>query len=74
VADLLAALRGPAILVTHGVVLVALRAALAGRGPEAWDALDDPQGVVLVVQDGRERVLNPPAGAADRLARRPGAR
>lgn len=43
---------GPAILVTHGVVVIGLRALARGLPPEAWDRLTDPQGTVLRL-DGR---------------------
>ncbi|MFO6463801.1 histidine phosphatase family protein [Jannaschia sp. KMU-145] len=49
--------RGPTILVTHGVVAIALRARLAGRGIPDWDRIDDPQGVVIRIAAGRETVL-----------------
>ena len=54
-AAFLAGLDGPRVLMTHGVVSIALRALLTGA-PD-WDALDDPQGVVHAVEDGRARVL-----------------
>ncbi|WP_167767167.1 histidine phosphatase family protein [Jannaschia formosa] len=55
--DRLRARRGPAVLVTHGVVVIGLRAMARGLPPEAWDRLDDPQGVVIVLDDGGERIL-----------------
>ncbi|MEL7183751.1 MAG: histidine phosphatase family protein, partial [Pseudomonadota bacterium] len=53
----LAVLTGPAILVTHGVLSIALRAQLRGIGHEDWDALTDPQGVVHHVVGGQEKLL-----------------
>ncbi|MBM2576856.1 histidine phosphatase family protein [Jannaschia sp. Os4] len=57
VARLAVALPRPALVVTHGMVLIGLRAALRGQGPEAWDGLDDPQGVVFRADEGGEAVL-----------------
>ena len=48
---------GPAILVSHGVVVVALRATLLGLPLERWDALEDRQGVVYRLVPGSETVL-----------------
>ena len=48
---------GPTVLVTHGVIAVLLRARLTGRSDAALDAMDDPQGVVHLLCDGRETVL-----------------
>ncbi|MEM7709340.1 MAG: histidine phosphatase family protein [Pseudomonadota bacterium] len=45
-----------AILVTHGVVAVALRARLLGQCPETWKGMDDPQGVVFRIL-GDDEVL-----------------
>ena len=53
----LAAAPRPAVLVTHGMVLIGLRMAARGLGPDAWDALDDPQGVVFRLDGAGETVL-----------------
>ncbi|UWQ16390.1 histidine phosphatase family protein [Jannaschia sp. M317] len=50
-------LSGPTIVVTHGVILIALEAVLTGRALEDWDWMHDPQGVVLVVDAGESRIL-----------------
>lgn len=55
--SLLSDLAGPTILVTHGVISIALRAMLRGLPSAAWDDLDDPQGVVHRVEAGRETLL-----------------
>ncbi|PWJ12115.1 histidine phosphatase family protein [Jannaschia seohaensis] len=47
----------PAILITHGVLVIGLRAMARGLPPEAWDTLDDPQGVVFVLDGQGERRL-----------------
>ena len=57
IARVLRALPRPAVVVTHGMVLIALRARLRGLDRAAWDALDDRQGVIYRVADGRETVL-----------------
>jgi probable phosphoglycerate mutase len=48
---------GPAILITHGVVAIGLRALAAGLGPDDWDRLDDPQGVVHRIDGAGETLL-----------------
>ncbi|WGH78247.1 histidine phosphatase family protein [Jannaschia ovalis] len=55
VASLLEDLPARAILVTHGVLGMALRARLLGGAD--WDALAEPQGVVIHTRDGVERIL-----------------
>ena len=55
VAGFLQTLRGPAVVVTHGVTGIVLRALATGAAD--WDALEDRQGVVYHLADGRERVL-----------------
>jgi probable phosphoglycerate mutase len=47
----------PAILVTHGVVVIGLRALAAGLPPDAWDRLDDPQGVVHRLDGSGETLI-----------------
>lgn len=54
---LLGDLRKPAILVTHGVTGIALRAVLTGRDLSDWDWMTDPQGVVHRIEAGEETVL-----------------
>jgi probable phosphoglycerate mutase len=46
---------GPLVVVTHGVVVIGLRAMVLGLALRDWDRLDDPQGVVHVLRDGPER-------------------
>ena len=48
-------LDGPAIIISHGVVSIGLRALLLGVTD--WDTLADPQGVVHRVVAGRETIL-----------------
>ena len=51
----LASLRRPSVLVTHGVVSIGLRALLTER--DDWDAMADPQGVVHEIAGGVEHEL-----------------
>ena len=53
----LARLSGPTIIVTHGVVCIGLRALLRGLDPLDWDRLDDPQGVIHLLEGGEERIF-----------------
>ncbi|WP_371154281.1 histidine phosphatase family protein [Jannaschia sp. 2305UL9-9] len=48
---------GPTVLITHGVLCIGLRALLTGLAPDEWDSLDDPQGVLHVIEGGQERIL-----------------
>ncbi|WP_179380431.1 histidine phosphatase family protein [Jannaschia marina] len=57
VARLIDALDGPAVLVTHGVVSLLIRAHLLGLTLQDIDGLEDPQGVVHRVEKGRETLL-----------------
>jgi broad specificity phosphatase PhoE len=54
---LLSDISGPTVLVTHGVIAVLLRARLLRLGPEEWDRLDDPQGVIHRIENGCETLL-----------------
>jgi probable phosphoglycerate mutase len=53
----LAEMPGGAVLITHGVVAIALRARLLGLPVAAWDDLTDPQGVVFRVGSHDETLL-----------------
>ncbi|SDZ37264.1 probable phosphoglycerate mutase [Jannaschia faecimaris] len=57
VAHFLAELTGPTIVVTHGVTSILLRARTLGTPRSGWDAMDDPQGVVHWIENGRETLL-----------------
>ncbi|MGC1259080.1 MAG: histidine phosphatase family protein [Jannaschia helgolandensis] len=47
----------PVILITHGAIGIVLRALLCGFPAEHWDRMEDPQGVVHVIENGVERLL-----------------
>ena len=47
----------PAVIVTHGVTSQLLRGCLLGLGVDGMDGLDDRQGVVHRIFDGRQEVL-----------------
>lgn len=55
--SLLADLPPAAILVTHGVVTIGLRALVEGVPFARWDRLDDPQGVILSLGSNGARVV-----------------
>ncbi|MGB3409411.1 MAG: histidine phosphatase family protein [Jannaschia sp.] len=55
--SLLTGITVPTVVVTHGVVCIALRALLTGQDIPGWDRLDDPQGVVIRLGEGVATVL-----------------
>ncbi len=54
-------LRGPTVLVSHGVTLRVLSALALGLPLEAANGLPCPQGSLVRIRDGRREVLTPPA-------------
>lgn len=52
-----ATLPAESVVVTHGVVCIALRAMAAGLAPTQWDLRDDPQGVVWRIAETGETLL-----------------
>ena len=62
-AALLASLRRPAVLVTHGITLRVLCALALGRPAAAGAAFDFAQGSIVLVRGGRLEVVEPPRAA-----------
>jgi probable phosphoglycerate mutase len=60
VAEFLAEVPGPAVIVTHGVTSQMLRGLCLGRDVDGMGALEDRQGVVYLLRDGQEMVLEAP--------------
>ncbi len=58
VRTILSDLRGPAIIVTHGVTSQLIRGCLMGLDPEAMGMLPDRQGIVYRIEDGNQTVLD----------------
>lgn len=60
VADLLAALRRPTVLVTHGITSRFLRTCAMGMDESALAELPGGQGIIYRVRNGQHDVLEPP--------------
>lgn len=63
-AAVLADLRRPAVVVTHGITSRVLRTIATGRTPEQLAELPGGQGVIFRIREGRHEILTPPDLAA----------